>query len=546
MNPTNFKAFTKSICRLLKRLLIGAFLTLFLTVPMMANAKQELQDKNCRLIESKAPTGAANDFQLPDEYLTKFVKVYERIAAEAGTRPILLLCKSPYFIAQAAPFGSNGILRFSNETLRLIAGDDNLLARIMGHEFAHLLLRHSERFRGEVISTEDTRQRNVFILWQQGSSLESANNATRNDSLHYLMAFSRQNEMEADDQGFVFSTKAGFSLNVAPRIAELLSTLGDPSFANYLSGHPGYVVRYQLAAFNEKSESFRQDSREYLIRGDFRSLGKVVNRWIAGDSQSGAAFLYKAYWLDGIGSPKSLVSSALDDSVEKFELAKSTIVSQLSHVEKAYSSPSLCISLIDEGMKIEGLNCLKKLSEADMETVLRVTQWKGNVIVDKPDADDKSALWSAVDSNGTVYLTNLDGHKDPNYMRPVKPWRPHRNPRAWENAPIAKKVTINRKSPIIFDDIFDAARSGTEVDVYEKLMAGADPNANAVGLTVLGGAVLAGNRETVEYLLKAGADRNKRDGFRQTPLEYAVRIGRIDLIDILQKPASAKKTLPFN
>jgi len=77
MNPTNFKAFTKVICRIVKRVLIGAFLTLFLTVPMMANAKKELQDKNCRLIESKAPTGAANDYQLPDEYrVDELLKAY--------------------------------------------------------------------------------------------------------------------------------------------------------------------------------------------------------------------------------------------------------------------------------------------------------------------------------------------------------------------------------------------------------------------------------------------------------------------------------------
>ncbi len=71
--------------------------------------------------------------------------------------------------------------------------------------------------------------------------------------------------------------------------------------------------------------------------------------------------------------------------------------------------------------------------------------------------------------------------------------------------------------------------------VKTLLDAGADPNAsNAVGMTILMGAALAGNTEGIQSLLDAGADFSPQDDYGFTALMRAEENGHTEIAEPTQ------------
>ena len=69
--------------------------------------------------------------------------------------------------------------------------------------------------------------------------------------------------------------------------------------------------------------------------------------------------------------------------------------------------------------------------------------------------------------------------------------------------------------------------------IYNALLAGADVNSIYEGLLPLQRAVYANSPGTVKYLIKCGADVNKRDDNDFTPIMSAAHMQSIEIIDIL-------------
>lgn len=515
--------------------LFSLALSFCLYVPLSSKAQPVTNTENCQQIDGRPLAEVAKHFDLPLLSLEALQNVHKRIADSTEMRPILVLCQSSDFNASAEQLGSRGRVEVTTELVKQVGPDKDVLARIIGHEFAHISMRHGEKHDEKNLAEEELFPYIVSMLVERGNDTNAAREIAQRGSKYVLLEFDRQSEFEADEKGFVFSKNAGFSLDASVRIADLLKRNGARAIHRYFEdNHPGYLERREFAAFLEESEIFRRKARSYVMDNNVATLGSIVNTWTKKYSDSGAAFLYKGIWLRVTGHTIQLVNAALEDSVENFAFAKRGKIVNYYQSEKLIASSLLCRSLIYEEKTTEALNCLRRLPVEEIARVVKQAKWKTNLIVGPASPDVTPTLWSAQGADEIVYITNDDSHKDPNYMRPVQPWRAPRQPRAWENKTSHQSLPrIMNVSKRQFADLFEAARFGTDSDVYEKLISGADINEKQLGLSALSLAVFSGNRETVDYLLKAGADKNMRDGFNRIPLEYATRIGRADLVEAL-------------
>lgn len=499
-----------------------------------ANGQTLNRAEDCLPIDGSPLSGAATHFDLPLQKLESLKNVYDRISSVAKIQPALFICDDPKVNAFAEPLGSRGKITVYTGLIQKVASDSDVLARIVGHEFAHLRLDHPARDERQRVAESIFLPQQVVARIERGSDIRTAIKLASLDMDKYLAGFRRNNESDADELGFVFSTIAGFSLDAGLRLAELLAKNGSSLNHSYLDDHPGVLQRYENSALLEENEVFRRQARTFLRNENADSLGAIVAKWTQKYNDSGAAFFYKSLWLSASGHPIYFANTALEDSVEKFAFPSRGKIISAFQPENLGASSLLCTSLISEGKTIEALNCLQRLPRDAISQAVKGTKLDTNLIVGTAAPDVQPALWSAQGADGIVYITNDDFHKDSNYMRPVQQWRAPRLPLVWgddaRNLPSSRIANTAKRQ---FADIFDAARSGTDADVYEKLLAGADINKTELGITPLSTAVLAGNRGTVEYLLKAGADKNVRDGFNRTAMEYALRTRQADIIEAL-------------
>lgn len=114
----------------------------------------------------------------------------------------------------------------------------------------------------------------------------------------------------------------------------------------------------------------------------------------------------------------------------------------------------------------------------------------------------------------------------PKLERPVTAMQPASNEQKEQEAKPATKEDPNKM-------LHEAAKKMHLRGIYNALLAGADINSIYKGVLPLERAIFANSPGTVKYLIKCGADVNKRDGHNLTPLIIATHKQNIEIIDIL-------------
>jgi len=136
---------------------------------------------------------------------------------------------------QVNAFATPGGYLFVYSGLLMAADNEAQLAGVWGHESGHVVARHSAR---QMVNTMGAQTVIEIALGQNPNQLEAlaANLAAKGA----LLAYSREDETQADEYGARYSAQAGYDPHGIIQFFEKLKAMegNQPAFAKYLSDHP--------------------------------------------------------------------------------------------------------------------------------------------------------------------------------------------------------------------------------------------------------------------------------------------------------------------
>lgn len=138
---------------------------------------------------------------------------------------------------------------FSISFLEHLGNDLDALATTMGHELAHLELKHAEKRQGREAGRQAAGFALGFLLGPLGTIADVGASA-------YILSFTRDEEREADALGLKWASKAGFSPCGQAKLAAMFAKYGTAQIS-FLSTHPGIEERNETA----NQESLKRDGR---------------------------------------------------------------------------------------------------------------------------------------------------------------------------------------------------------------------------------------------------------------------------------------------
>lgn len=171
----------------------------------------------------------------------------EGISKATGRAPILLICDSTVPNAFAFKGRDGDVVAVTVGIMKIIDTDRDMAAAVIGHEYAHHIKGHgaSGKTRNDLFgllgiivgAALDAKIQSKYgvtglgkDLGQLGASLTSRK-------------FDRDQEREADEDGFNYLVHAGFDPNGAVRLANKFSQMGLGSAGLFLDSHPGWEER---------------------------------------------------------------------------------------------------------------------------------------------------------------------------------------------------------------------------------------------------------------------------------------------------------------
>jgi predicted Zn-dependent protease len=172
------------------------------------------------------------------------VEVKTRLEQAAGVGANLVLVEGSQPNAFSTPSSKTGPLVALNLGMVELLGDDqDAYAAVLGHEYAHLTLRHREsRIARESLRLFGTTALAIALASQGAGrgAADMANFATQAVS----MTFSREEERDADRAGLRYAAGAGFDPYGAVRVWERMAAGGERTI-RFLSSHPASAERVE-------------------------------------------------------------------------------------------------------------------------------------------------------------------------------------------------------------------------------------------------------------------------------------------------------------
>lgn len=384
---------------------------------------------NCRAMDAGNHKSFESAWGIPLAWLAMTQDVYQRISVGIGLVPALHLCNDPAINAVAVDTPGERVPRViavNTGLLTFVGGDADQLAAVMGHEFAHLSLRH----RARKTAAYEAHAHEVARDWARAVVRGSREGETalraQFEMVMRARSVDRDAEREADDKGFSLAVSAGFNPAGARKFYQKwFQTQETRKVASYLDTHPGLGERSGYSARLERNEAFRLDAERAFTARDSRRLGNVVERWIAEVPDSGAAAYYAGMYLLMTGKRQSLVSEALEDAVTFFDGEGLSRLSQEDQYEARMAALSLCVSLHKEGKRQPTLNCLQRLRHPeDVEQFRVATGWRDFILVpSRNEGVSARPLFASQEGDREVFMTNCSHVARERGMKDVRSWR---------------------------------------------------------------------------------------------------------------------------
>lgn len=180
-----------------------------------------------------------------------FYNAKEQIQKQVGLSPKFLICGDSSPNAFATQINGEAVVGVTYGMLKMIDGDEDMAAIVIGHEFGHHVKNHmikAQRSRfivnlltalvGAYVDHRIARRNQFYQQSNIGRNVANIGGALINAK------FSRGDEIEADELGLQYIINAGFNPLGAIRLSKVLEKEGN-NRGMFLDSHPGWGERAQ-------------------------------------------------------------------------------------------------------------------------------------------------------------------------------------------------------------------------------------------------------------------------------------------------------------
>lgn len=194
-------------------------------------------------ITLKGKSGLA--YPLQGAHLTNLRKVVTALQVQSRLDPQVALVAGDVPNAFATTNNGRQIIALTLPMLEKIGADQDALATTLGHELAHLSLKHGELRRQRAESAKGVSDVLGLVLGVAGVPMGGT---LANLGVGAVTsAYSRDEEREADVLGLRWAMAAGYSACGSARTMQMLKTISSSSSLPFLASHPGHDERIERA-----------------------------------------------------------------------------------------------------------------------------------------------------------------------------------------------------------------------------------------------------------------------------------------------------------
>jgi predicted Zn-dependent protease len=168
--------------------------------------------------------------------------ISDKISLQSGIYPVLKLKDSAEINAFAGDVDGAPTIIINKGMLDIISNDHGMAAAVIGHEMAHLYLKHGERratnhMIGNIIALIAGVALEIWAERKIGVSDLGIYAGSAMGTL-YVATYSRDQEREADKQGAIWASNAGYDPNGAVRLFALMEGMAGNSLFTFFKTHP--------------------------------------------------------------------------------------------------------------------------------------------------------------------------------------------------------------------------------------------------------------------------------------------------------------------
>lgn len=235
----------------------------------------------------------AQNYPIQVESIKALHEVHKRLGEVAKIQANLAISVNAQPNASAIPLKGKNLIVISTGMLDVLGVDRDMMASLIGHEYAHHLMKHSfER----VLNLPNFVYGAVSIgqvVAQRSGDLHSGQSAANTAMGLMFASFTRNQEAEADKVGTELMSDAKYNPEGSIRLINVMIKRFGSQKTSYFDSHPGFQERLSNAepvVLNQRYDSIAAD---FLGRKEWRALSDLVNQWLKVSPESARGWYYR-------------------------------------------------------------------------------------------------------------------------------------------------------------------------------------------------------------------------------------------------------------